>query len=37
MRPGPSTAAGNRVYLSAGDGRLLAVDAERGVLLGQTK
>ncbi|MFD7289072.1 PQQ-binding-like beta-propeller repeat protein [Streptomyces sp. NPDC059863] len=31
------TAAGNRVYLSAGDGRLLAVDAERGVLLGQTK
>ncbi|MEV7864509.1 serine/threonine-protein kinase [Streptomyces sp. NPDC088124] len=26
-----------RVYLSAGDGRLLAVDARRGVLLGQTK
>ncbi|WP_129767924.1 serine/threonine-protein kinase [Streptomyces sp. L-9-10] len=31
------TVAGDRVYLSAGDGRLLAVDAERGVLLGQTK
>ncbi|MDX3850876.1 serine/threonine-protein kinase [Streptomyces sp. AK02-01A] len=30
-------AAGNRVYLSAADGRLLAVDRERGVLLGQTK
>ncbi|MFE3825000.1 protein kinase [Streptomyces sp. NPDC059092] len=31
------TATGDRVYLSAGDGRLLAVDAGRGVLLGQTK
>jgi outer membrane protein assembly factor BamB len=30
-------ARGNCVYLSAGDGRLLAVDSERGVLLGQTK
>ncbi|MFE7569535.1 PQQ-binding-like beta-propeller repeat protein [Streptomyces sp. NPDC057539] len=36
-RASEPTAAGNRVYLSAGDGRLLAVDAERGVLLGQTK
>ncbi|MEV4973437.1 serine/threonine-protein kinase [Streptomyces scopuliridis] len=36
-RASQPTAAGNRVYLSAGDGRLLAVDAERGVLLGQTK
>ncbi|MFJ2672609.1 serine/threonine-protein kinase [Streptomyces sp. NPDC087525] len=31
------TVTGDRVYLSAGDGRLLAVDAGRGVLLGQTK
>ncbi|MFJ5227644.1 protein kinase [Streptomyces sp. NPDC088400] len=31
------TVAGNHVYLSAGDGRLLAVDAERGRLVGQTK
>ncbi|MFE3743227.1 protein kinase [Streptomyces sp. NPDC059134] len=30
-------ATGGRVFLSAGDGRLLAVDAGRGVLLGQTK
>ncbi|MEU3186362.1 serine/threonine-protein kinase [Streptomyces sp. NPDC006923] len=30
-------AEGKRLYLSAGDGRLLAVDAEHGVLLGQTK
>ncbi|MFF8291217.1 PQQ-binding-like beta-propeller repeat protein [Streptomyces sp. NPDC016309] len=29
--------AGGRVYLTAADGRLLAVDAERGVLLGVTK
>ncbi|WP_267244229.1 protein kinase domain-containing protein [Streptomyces sp. PR69] len=28
---------GNGVYVSAGDGRLLAVDAESGVLLGQTR
>ncbi|MEW2165439.1 serine/threonine-protein kinase [Streptomyces sp. NPDC007084] len=29
--------AGDRVYLSAADGRLLAVDAARGTLLGQTR
>lgn len=29
--------AGGRLYLSAGDGRLLAVDAARGTLLGQTR
>ncbi|MFD6491889.1 PQQ-binding-like beta-propeller repeat protein [Streptomyces sp. NPDC060188] len=29
--------AGGRLYLSAGDGRLLAVDATRGTLLGQTR
>ncbi|MFJ5102792.1 PQQ-binding-like beta-propeller repeat protein [Streptomyces sp. NPDC088554] len=29
--------AGGHVYLSAGDGRLLAVDGRRGVLLGQTR
>ncbi|MFF3612843.1 PQQ-binding-like beta-propeller repeat protein [Streptomyces sp. NPDC002580] len=29
--------AGGRLYLSAADGRLLAVDADRGTLLGQTR
>ncbi|MFD8824296.1 serine/threonine-protein kinase [Streptomyces sp. NPDC059605] len=32
----PVLAAGNRLYFSAADGRLLAVDTERGTLLGQT-
>ncbi|MYZ37235.1 serine/threonine-protein kinase [Streptomyces sp. MnatMP-M17] len=31
------TAAGTWLFMSAGDGRLLAVDARRGVLMGQTK
>ncbi|MFE0629826.1 PQQ-binding-like beta-propeller repeat protein [Streptomyces sp. NPDC058864] len=31
------TVAGRGLYFSAADGRLLAVDAERGVFLGQTK
>ncbi|MGW7432946.1 serine/threonine-protein kinase [Streptomyces sp. NPDC054861] len=31
------TADGGRLYLSASDGRLLAVDTARGALLGQTK
>ncbi|MET8101596.1 serine/threonine-protein kinase [Streptomyces sp. NPDC005236] len=31
------TLAGGRIYLSAADGRLLAVDTVHGVLLGQTK
>ncbi|WP_066944977.1 protein kinase domain-containing protein [Streptomyces lushanensis] len=31
------TAAGTWLFMSAGDGRLLAVDARRGVLTGQTK
>ncbi|MET7608476.1 serine/threonine-protein kinase [Streptomyces avermitilis] len=30
-------AAGDRVYFAGADGRLLAVDASKGVLLGQTK
>lgn len=29
--------AGRRLYLTAADGRLLAVDTARGTLLGQTK
>ncbi|MFF9509202.1 PQQ-binding-like beta-propeller repeat protein [Streptomyces sp. NPDC014724] len=32
----PVLAPGNRLYFSAADGRLLAVDTERGTLLGQT-
>ncbi|MFI6722553.1 serine/threonine-protein kinase [Streptomyces atratus] len=32
----PVLATGNRLYFSAADGRLLAVDTERGTLLGQT-
>ncbi|MFD5500475.1 serine/threonine-protein kinase [Streptomyces sp. NPDC127061] len=32
----PVLAAGNRLYFSAADGRLLAVDTEHGKLLGQT-
>jgi outer membrane protein assembly factor BamB len=32
----PVLARGNRLYFSAADGRLLAVDTERGALLGQT-
>ncbi|MFF8709820.1 serine/threonine-protein kinase [Streptomyces sp. NPDC015184] len=32
----PVLAAGNRLYFSAADGRLLAVDTEHGTLLGQT-
>ncbi|MGP3634364.1 protein kinase domain-containing protein [Streptomyces sp. 24-1644] len=33
----PVLAAGNRLCFSAADGRLLAVDTERGTLLGQTR
>ncbi|MEU5411440.1 protein kinase domain-containing protein [Streptomyces clavifer] len=33
----PVLGAGNRLYFSAADGRLLAVDTERGTLLGQTR
>ncbi|MFJ1828357.1 PQQ-binding-like beta-propeller repeat protein [Streptomyces sp. NPDC088178] len=32
----PVLATGNRLYFSSADGRLLAVDTERGTLLGQT-
>ena len=31
------TVAGHRLYLTAVDGRLIAVDTDRGSLLGQTK
>ncbi|MFC8230488.1 serine/threonine-protein kinase [Streptomyces sp. NPDC057287] len=33
----PVLGAGSRLYFSAADGRLLAVDTERGTLLGQTR
>ncbi|MFC5072696.1 PQQ-binding-like beta-propeller repeat protein [Kitasatospora cinereorecta] len=33
----PVLGAGNRLYFSAADGRLLAVDTEHGTLLGQTR
>ncbi|MFJ8617339.1 PQQ-binding-like beta-propeller repeat protein [Streptomyces clavifer] len=33
----PVLGAGDRLYFSAADGRLLAVDTERGTLLGQTR
>ncbi|MFF1955387.1 protein kinase [Streptomyces sp. NPDC058220] len=36
-RTSSPVAVGGRIYMSAADGRLLAVDSERGVLLGQTK
>ncbi|MFJ4473341.1 PQQ-binding-like beta-propeller repeat protein [Streptomyces sp. NPDC089424] len=35
--PSAPVVAGKRLYFSAGDGRLVAVDAARGALLGQTK
>ncbi|MFC5173470.1 protein kinase domain-containing protein [Streptomyces mutomycini] len=37
MTSAPVLGAGGRLYFSAADGRLLAVDTERGTLLGQTR
>ncbi|MFJ8882697.1 PQQ-binding-like beta-propeller repeat protein [Streptomyces sp. NPDC102402] len=37
MTSAPVLGAGRRLYFSAADGRLLAVDTERGTLLGQTR
>ncbi|MEV6261491.1 PQQ-binding-like beta-propeller repeat protein [Streptomyces sp. NPDC051784] len=37
MTSAPALGADGRLYFSAGDGRLLAVDTEHGTLLGQTR
>ncbi|MFG2925862.1 PQQ-binding-like beta-propeller repeat protein [Streptomyces sp. NPDC048305] len=37
MTSAPALGSGGRLYFSAADGRLLAVDTDRGTLLGQTR